>query len=138
MNSICAFGIAKAEQTGIIMALKFKNQGNIMPNHGICPKCYENDIQVAIRNHVQSHLVCRRCNHSWIERSDALKHHRNQRLGKLEDIEEVLLKRRYEKLDQHFNEGKIDLQEYVDSLTELEDQTKSVKSTLATFLTKRL
>ena len=105
---------------------------------GICPKCYEMETQVVIRNHVQSQIVCLNCNHTWIEKSETLKHHRNQRLCKLEDIEDILLKRRYEKLDQHFNEGKIGLQEYVDGLSYIETQTKSVKANLTTFLTKHL
>ncbi|MEK9978719.1 MAG: hypothetical protein VW602_07350, partial [Paracoccaceae bacterium] len=77
------------------------------------------------------------CNHAWIERSKALKEHKNIRLNRLEEAEEAVMVRRYEKLDQKFNDGVISPQEYSEGLKALERQNRQVQATLRTVWTKR-
>ena len=82
-------------------------------------------------------MVCSHCSHAWIERSSALKEHKNSRLNRLEEAEEAVMVRRYEKLDQKFNDGVISPQEYSEGLKALESQNRQVQATLRTVWTKR-
>ena len=66
-----------------------------------------------------------------------MKEHNNARLNRLEEAEETVMRRRYEKLDQKFNEGAITPQEYADGLQALESQNRQVHATLSTVWSKR-
>jgi len=69
----------------------------------LCPKCFEQSENADISNLVRAIITCDHCQYSWWERSLQLQLHKNKRHSRLEEIEDVLLQRRYEKLDQKFN-----------------------------------
>ena len=103
----------------------------------LCPKCFERTAIKRSLSLLREDMACEHCNHSWIERSRVLKKHNNARLSRLEEAEEAVMLRRYEKLDQKFNEGAITPQEYSDGLQALERQNIQVHATLSTVWTKR-
>ena len=103
----------------------------------LCPKCFQQSENADISNLVRALITCDHCDHSWLERSSALKHHKNERLGRLEEIEDVLLQRRYEKLDQKFNKKEISAQQYAISLKDLESKHKSAQGIINAVWTKR-
>ena len=103
----------------------------------LCPKCFERTTVTVTESLVREDMVCSHCNHAWIERSSALKEHKNSRLNRLEEAEEAVMVRRYEKLDQKFNDGVISPQEYSEGLKALERQNRQVQATLRTVWTKR-
>lgn len=103
----------------------------------LCPKCFERTAIKRSLSLLREDILCEHCNHSWIERSRVLKKHNNTRLNRLEEVEEAVMQRRYEKLDQKFNEGSITPQEYADGLQALESQNRQVHATLSTVWSKR-
>ena len=103
----------------------------------LCPVCFEQTENTDISNLVREKITCDHCNHFWLERSPELKHHKNERLGRLEEIEDVLLQRRYEKLDQKFNDKEITAQQYATGLIELETKHKSAQGIINSVWTKR-
>ena len=103
----------------------------------LCPKCFESTTIKRSLSLLREDMLCNHCNHSWIERSRVLKEHNNTRLNRLEEAEETVMRRRYEKLDQKFNEGSITPQEYADGLQALERQNRQVHATLSTVWSKR-
>ena len=103
----------------------------------LCPKCFERTTIKRSLSLLREDMLCNHCNHSWIERSRVLKEHNNKRLNRLEEAEETVMQRRYEKLDQKFNDGSITPQEYADGLQALERQNRQIHATLSTIWSKR-
>jgi Zn-finger nucleic acid-binding protein len=103
----------------------------------LCPKCFEQSEKADVSNLVRAAITCDHCHHSWLERSSELKHHKNERLGRLEEIEDVLLQLRYEKLDQKFNEKEMTAQRYANSLKQLEAKHKSAHGIINAVWTNR-
>ncbi len=104
----------------------------------LCPKCFAETATILKSSLVREEMTCRKCHFIWIERSQELKRHKNERLGRLEKAEDAVMQRRYEKLDQRFNAGMITPQEYALRLKELELQNVRVCATLNTLWSKRL
>ena len=104
----------------------------------LCPRCFEQKVTTLRASLVKEEMKCNNCHFTWIERSKNLKKHRNERLTKLEKAEDAVMLRRYEKLDQMFNDGTITPQEYALCLKDLELQNLRVYATLNTLWSKRL
>ena len=104
----------------------------------LCPKCFEQTETTLKASLVREEMTCRKCHFIWLERSQELKRHKNERLGRLEKVENAVMQRRCEKLDESFNDGTITPQEYALRLKELELQNVRVCATLNTLWSKRL
>ena len=104
----------------------------------LCPQCFEQTAITLKASLVREEMTCSNCHFFWIERSKELKQHKNERLTRLEKVEDAVMLRRYEKLDQRFNEGMITPQEYALHLKNLELQNLRVCATLNTLWSKRL
>ena len=104
----------------------------------LCPQCFEQTAITLKASLVREEMTCSNCNFFWTERSKELKQHKNERLTRLEKVEDAVMLRRYEKLDQRFNEGTITPQEYALNLKNLELQSLRVCATLNTLWSKRL
>ena len=102
----------------------------------LCPKCFEQSENTDISNLVRALITCDHCNHCWLERSSELRHHKNERLGRLEEVEDILLQRRYKKLDQKFNEKEITAQQYANGLKDLEAKHKNAQGIINAVWTK--
>ena len=104
----------------------------------LCPICFEYASNSVLNTSVRHEMICRKCKFRWTERSQELKRHKNNRLGRLEKVEEAVMQRRYEKLDEKFNNGLISCQEYSKMLKNLEIQNQQIHATLNSVWSKRL
>ena len=103
----------------------------------LCPKCFERTTIKRSLSLLREDMLCYHCEHYWIALSRVLKEYNNSRLNRLEEAEEKVMRRRYEKLDQKFYEGVIFPQEYTDGSQALERQNRQIHATLSTVWTKR-
>ena len=104
----------------------------------LCPQCFEQTAITLKASLVREEMTCSNCHFFWTERSKELKQHKSERLTRLEKVEDAVMLRRYEKLDQRFNAGTITAQEYALQLKFLELQNSRVCATINILWSKRL
>ena len=56
----------------------------------LCPQCFEQTAITLKASLVREEMTCSNCNFFWTERSKELKQHKNERLTRLEKVEDAL------------------------------------------------